>query len=126
MREKFGRLREKLSFLKSLRVIFFIIIFLVGAIPCTLLQNAILRDYEARAVEVRVEQVKGQMRSLANHLISSNYLVNQESGQDFAESYPDMRPEETCPGSQNKTLCDPGRGRKNEGGIIAEPDSKLP
>ena len=85
MREKIGRLRERLSFLKSLRVIFFIIIFLVGAIPCTLLQNAILRDYEARAVEVRVEQVKGQMRSLANHLISSNYLVNQESGQVDAE-----------------------------------------
>ena len=71
--------------MRSLRVIFFIIIFLVGVVPCTLLQNAILRNYEERAVEVRVEQVKEQLRSLANHLINSNYLVNNESGQVDAE-----------------------------------------
>ena len=63
------------------------------------------------------EKVSGDQRS---------GCADQESRQDFAESYPDMRPEETCPGSRNKTLCDSGRGRKNEGGIIAEPDSKLP
>ena len=83
-----GRIRElsgRLKIFKSLRVIFFIIIFLVGVVPCVLLQNGILRDYEQRALEVRVEQVKGQLRSLANHLISSNYLINQESGQVDAE-----------------------------------------
>ena len=77
----FKKILDKLTFLKSLRVIFFIIIFLVGVVPCILVQNGILRDYESRAVELRKAQVKGQLRSLANHLISSNYLVNQESGQ---------------------------------------------
>lgn len=85
MRGRIRMLLERLTFLRSLRVIFFIIIFLVGVIPCVLLQNGILRDYEARAVEVRVEQCKGQLRSLANHLISSNYLVNRNSGQVDAE-----------------------------------------
>ena len=81
MRERFKKIMDKLTFLKSLRVIFFIIIFMVGVVPCILVQNGILRDYESRAVELRKGQVKGQLRSLANHLISSNYLVNQESGQ---------------------------------------------
>lgn len=85
MRTKIKKILNRLTFLRSLRVIFFIIIFLVGVVPCILLQNGILRNYEERAVEVRVEQVKGQLRSLANHLINSNYLVNHESGQVDAE-----------------------------------------
>ena len=85
MRKRIKKILDRLTFLRSLRVIFFIIIFLVGVVPCVLLQNAILRNYEERAVEVRVEQVKGQLRSLANHLINSNYLVNHESGQVDAE-----------------------------------------
>ncbi len=85
MRERIKKILDRLTFFRSLRVIFFIIIFLVGVVPCVLLQNGILRNYEERAVEVRVEQVKGQLRSLANHLINSNYLVNRESGQVDAE-----------------------------------------
>lgn len=85
MLERIRKIIGRLEAFRSLRVIFFIIIFLVGVIPCILLQNGILRNYEERAVEVRVEQVKGQLRSLANHLISSNYLVNHESGQVDAE-----------------------------------------
>ncbi len=78
MLQKIKKFLDRLTFLRSLRVIFFIFIFLVGVIPCILLQNGILDSYEQRAVEVREEQVKGQLRSVANHLISSNYLVNQE------------------------------------------------
>ena len=85
MLERIRKIIGRLEAFRSLRVIFFIIIFLVGVIPCILLQNGILRNYEERAVEVRVEQVKGQLRSLANHLISSNYLVNNDSGQVDAE-----------------------------------------
>ena len=81
MLQKIKKFLDRLTFLRSLRVIFFIFIFLVGVIPCILLQNGILDSYEQRAVEVREEQVKGQLRSVANHLISSNYLVNQDSGQ---------------------------------------------
>ena len=85
MRERIRKVLDRLVFFRSLRVIFFIIIFLVGAVPCILLQNGILRNYEERAVEVRVEQVKAQLRSFANHLINTNYLVNHQSGQVDAE-----------------------------------------
>ena len=53
MRKRLRSILERLTFLRSLRVIFFIIIFLVGAVPCALLQNAILRNYEARASRSR-------------------------------------------------------------------------
>ena len=79
MRERIRKVLDRLVFFRSLRVIFFIIIFLVGAVPCILLQNGILRNYEERAVEVRVEQVKAQLRSFANHLINTNYLVDRKS-----------------------------------------------
>lgn len=85
MRKRIRKVLDRLVFLRSLRVIFFIIIFLVGAVPCILLQNGILRNYEERAVEVRVEQVRDQLRSIANHLINTNYLVNHQSGQVDAE-----------------------------------------
>ena len=85
MRERIRKVLDRLVFFRSLRVIFFIIIFLVGAVPCILLQDGILRNYEERAVEVRVEQVKAQLRSFANHLINTNYLVNHQSGQVDAE-----------------------------------------
>ena len=85
MRERIRKVLDRLVFFRSLRVIFFIIIFLVGAVPCILLQDGILRNYEERAVEVRVEQVRDQLRSIANHLINTNYLVNHQSGQVDAE-----------------------------------------
>ena len=58
MREKIRKILDRLTIFKSLRVIFFIIIFMVGVVPCILLQNGILRNYEERAVEVRVERFK--------------------------------------------------------------------
>ena len=85
MRERIRKVLDRLVFFRSLRVIFLIIIFLVGAVPCILLQDGILRNYEERAVEVRVEQVRDQLRSIANHLINTNYLVNHQSGQVDAE-----------------------------------------
>lgn len=57
----------------------FLVIFLVGMIPCALLHYGILNNYESRAVEVRTEEVDTQLRALANHLISYDYLSDQSS-----------------------------------------------
>ena len=66
----------------------FIIIFVVGLVPCMILHYGILTNYEARAVEVRTEEVETHLRALANHLISYNYLTDQSSeliGAELAE-----------------------------------------
>ena len=44
MLERIRKIIGRLEAFRSLRVIFFIIIFLVGVIPCILLQNGILRN----------------------------------------------------------------------------------
>ena len=66
----------------------FLIIFVVGIIPCVLLHYGILTNYETRAVEVRQSEVETQLRALANHLISYDYLTDQSSeliGAELAE-----------------------------------------
>ncbi len=65
--------------IRSLRMRVFILTFLVGIIPSMVLHLAILRDYEQRAVEVRTEEVKSQLRSLANHLVNSGYMDGESS-----------------------------------------------
>jgi len=65
--------------LRSLRMRVFIITFLVGIIPSMVLHMAIMRDYEKRAVEVRMEEVRSQLRSLANHLVNSGYMDGESS-----------------------------------------------
>ena len=73
---------------KSLRMRLFIIIFVVGLVPCVLLHYGILTNYETRAVEVRTEEVETHLRALANHLITYDYLNDQSSeliGAELAE-----------------------------------------
>ena len=73
---------------KSLRMRLFIIIFVVGLVPCVILHYGILTNYEARAVEVRTEEVETHLRALANHLITYDYLNDQSSeliGAELAE-----------------------------------------
>lgn len=59
---------------RSLRARIFIMLFLVGLIPCIVLQVGILRNYERRAVEVREAEVQTQLRAIANHLMNSGYM----------------------------------------------------
>lgn len=73
---------------RSLRMRLFIIIFVVGLVPCVLLHYGILNNYETRAVEVRTEEVETHLRALANHLITYDYLNDQSSeliGAELAE-----------------------------------------
>ena len=79
MKNTFRENIRRFSVVRSLRMRLFLIIFLVGMIPCGLLHYGILNNYESRAVEVRTEEVNTQLRALANHLISYDYLSDQSS-----------------------------------------------
>lgn len=70
---------KKINFLRSLKLRIFVIVFIVGLIPCTLMKNAILKNYEQRAVSVRISDVQAQLRILANHLITYRYLQDNSS-----------------------------------------------
>ncbi len=60
--------------LRSLRARIFVLILAVGIIPSVLMRYGIVENYEERAVEQRVNAVQNQMKILASHLISNNYL----------------------------------------------------
>ena len=65
--------------LSSLRTRIFILILLIGLVPCILLHYSILQAYHGRAVSVRTSEVRTQMRVLANHLITYSYMENPSS-----------------------------------------------
>lgn len=74
----------KLFFIKSkiwrsLKVRLFLIMFLIGMLPAVLMRVGILENYESRAVDVRVSDVQTQLRIIANHLITYNYLQDTSS-----------------------------------------------
>ena len=64
---------------RSLKLRLFIIIFLVGIIPCTIIYQVILSNYEDRAVKVRISDVQNQLKVIADHLITYNYLPDSSS-----------------------------------------------
>lgn len=70
---------KKLKILRSLKVRLFLVLFIVGLIPCIFMRYAILENYEHRAVSVRTSDVQAQLRILANHLIAYRYLQDTSS-----------------------------------------------
>lgn len=70
---------KKLRIWRSLKVRLFIIIFLMGIIPSFAIRSGILRNYEYRAVDVRKSDVQNQLKIIANHLITYNYLQDNSS-----------------------------------------------
>ncbi len=60
--------------LRSLRSRIFLIILIVGIIPCILVRLTIVSDYESRAVENRVSAVQNQLTITANHLVANKYI----------------------------------------------------
>ncbi len=65
--------------LKSLRVRFFVIVFITGLVSCLVMHAVILDSYESRAVNVKSTEVQTQLKILANHLIAYNYLQDTSS-----------------------------------------------
>lgn len=74
MAEGLKRLLKKLKIGRSLKLRLFIIIFLMGTIPSTIMRGTILNNYEDRAIDVRISDVQTQLKIIANHLITYNYL----------------------------------------------------
>lgn len=73
------RNHHKFKFLRSLKTRIFLILLIVGLIPCISMRYAILQNYEQRAVDVRTTDVTTQLRILANHLITYHYLQDTSS-----------------------------------------------
>ncbi len=70
---------SKIKFLRSLKVRIFLIVFIVGLLPCIFTRAAILKNYEERAVSLRTSDVQTQIKILANHLITYRYLQDTSS-----------------------------------------------
>ncbi len=70
---------KRISMLRSFRLRIFLVLLVIGIIPCIVLRQAILYNYEARAISVRESEVQNQFNIIANHLIAYNYLQNQSS-----------------------------------------------
>lgn len=65
---------------RSMRVRIFLIILAVGLIPSIVMRYGIISNYEDRAISVRTSDVQTQMKIIANHLITYNYLQDTSSG----------------------------------------------
>ena len=75
-------LKDKLrniKILRSLKSRIFLILLIVGLVPCISMRYAILQNYEQRAVNVKISDVSTQLRILANHLITYHYLQDTSS-----------------------------------------------
>lgn len=70
---------SKFKFLRSLKLRLFVIIFLVGIIPCMVIYMGFLSNYEERAVKLRTSDVQNQLKIIANHLLTYNYLQDTSS-----------------------------------------------
>ncbi|MBQ0027052.1 MAG: ATP-binding protein [Lachnospiraceae bacterium] len=67
---------ESIRIFRSFRVRIFLVLLVVGIIPSLIIHAAILSSYEDRAVSVRESEVQNQLKIIANHLITYNYLQN--------------------------------------------------
>lgn len=72
-------LLSRIPILRSLKFRIFIIMFLIGSIPGIILRYGILSNYESRVVNVRTSEAQTQLRILANHLITYDYLGTPDS-----------------------------------------------
>ena len=70
---------NKIPFLRSLKGRIFLILLVVGLIPCLIMRYAILQNYERRAVNIRTSDISTQVRILANHPITYHYLGDTSS-----------------------------------------------
>ena len=86
-KERFATIWENLESmikLRSLRARIFLLILVIGLVPCIVMRHGIVSNYEDMAVEQRITVVQNQLMILANHLVSNNYLsshgVREDTG----------------------------------------------
>ena len=70
---------RKLKISRSLRVRLFLIILLMGTVPSVCMRYGIMDNYEEQAVSLRTAAVQAQLKIIANHLITYNYLQDNSS-----------------------------------------------
>jgi len=70
--------------LRSLKARIFILLLIVGIVPGVMMRYGIVSNYEQRAVEYRTASVQNQLKIIANHLISNNYLMSNQSEEQSA------------------------------------------
>ena len=70
---------KKFKGVRSLSVRIFLIIIVSGLIPCVILHYGILGRYMDNAVMVRTNEVQTQVRIIADHLTTYNYLLDNSS-----------------------------------------------
>lgn len=79
LRQTFRRLLHLRPRHPSLRFLIFLSTFLIGTVPCAVLRWSILSNYETRVVNSRTSEAQTQLRILANHLLTYNYLNDPSS-----------------------------------------------
>ncbi len=79
MWEKIKNQIKKISLLRSLRIRIFLLLMIMGMIPSYLTRTTLLRNYEERAVNVKISEVSNQFKIIANHLLTYNYLQDTSS-----------------------------------------------
>lgn len=71
--------KSTIKSLRSLKMRIFILLLLVGLIPAFCMQYGILKNYENRAISVRISEVQAQLKIIADHLITYTYLQDPSS-----------------------------------------------
>lgn len=79
MRVKFKKIYGRFSFFRSLRARLFLLFLVVGIVPSIMMRYGIMENYEEHAIALRTATVQTQLKILANHLITYNYLQDNSS-----------------------------------------------
>ncbi len=77
-------MKKKINFFKSLRFRILIILILLGIVPSVIVTRMIITDYQDRAIELRLSNLRSQCDILGNLLIKENYL--NDSGSEAVNS----------------------------------------
>ncbi len=79
MRLRFKKICGRVSFFRSLRARLFLLFLVVGIVPSIMMRYGIMENYEEHAIALRTTTVQTQLKILANHLITYNYLQDNSS-----------------------------------------------
>ncbi|MCM1057457.1 MAG: ATP-binding protein [Firmicutes bacterium] len=83
------KLKNLLS-LRSLRARIFIIILVMGIVPCVLMRYGILNSYEERSVQNRISTVQNQLLIVGNHLLSNHYFSSTKTNENVINAELEM------------------------------------
>lgn len=72
-------MKKKTNFFKSLRFRILIILILLGSVPSVIVTHLVIANYEEKAVQTRMDNVRRQCDMLCSLLIRENYLNDSSS-----------------------------------------------